>query len=339
MEVSGLLEYLGEQYDESKLLPVDTMYSSENRKYLLNELGEDKFRNYRPTDLKNDFRVIAVDGGSITLFDTAYWGLGFIKLRARFIDFNVKRKEGRTVETAGRENFVLFLPEDGGGEGIVKRKFYEKGNYLKREEMRFVREILREKNVDEEDLLLIDGSLGMQSFYEKEMIKMHKNIIGVSKRSGLRINKYPVSSYLTMQVREYSKDKEPWYCYPMIREYPGEAVAEMMFCSFTPNARYSFRVDFPSEHLNVMNLDEQHKFIEKQLSKIALFSFDPKYRGYPYPLGAVHSDAVMRPIDKDRARKFVEGKLDELGISGEALGLIKKDIENEYWYDRFRKGA
>jgi len=177
----------------------------------------------------------------------------------------------------------------------------------------------------------------MQSFYEKEVIKLHKNVVGVSKRSGMVINNYSASSFLMMEAVRYGKSVKPWVCYPLVKSYPGDdPVAEIMFASFTPNSRYAFRVDFPFE-IGGLNPNEQREKISGELSKIALFSFDPKYKGYPYPLGAVHTDSVMRPIDKDRARIFVQQKIEELGLPKGAYDLIRQDIENEYWYDKFRR--
>ena len=177
----------------------------------------------------------------------------------------------------------------------------------------------------------------MVCFYEKEIIKLHKNVIGVSKRSGMTINNYSASSYLMMEATTYGKAEKPWFCYPLVKEYPGEdPLAEIMFAAFTPNSRYAFRVDFPFE-IGGLNPNEQKAHIGRELSKVGMFSFDPKYRGYPYPLGAVHSDSVMRPIDKDRARLFVQQEIEKLDLPEAAYELIKKDIENEYWYDKFRK--
>ena len=140
-----------------------------------------------------------------------------------------------------------------------------------------------------------------------------------------------------MKAKEWGKTALPWFCYPLVREYPSsEPLAEIMFASFVPNGRYAFRVDFPFS-ISELNPGEQREKIAHELSKVALFSFDPKYRGYPYPLGAVHTDSVTRPVDKDRARLFVQQEIEGLGLPEEAYELIKKDIENEYWYDKFRK--
>jgi len=335
--VEELIGYLAERYDEGKRVPPTKMRSAESREYGLYPLSEENFVNYAPGRLRERFRVLAVDGGSVPLFDTPYWGVGLLKLKARLIEFDPRTKKGKTIESAAGEKYVLFLEDDGRGEDIVNRKFYEKGNYLKREETRFIRERLKQGWLDDEDLLLIDGALSMQSFYEKEIVKMHSNVVGVSKRSGMRINRYSASSFLMMKAVEYGKAARPWFCYPLVREYPGsEPLAEIMFASFVPGGRYAFRVDFPFS-IGELNPREQREKISRELSKVALFSFDPKYQGYPYPLGAVHTDSVMRPIDKDRARLFIQQKVEEAKLPSEAYELIKKDIENEYWYDKFRK--
>ena len=337
MGVGELVGYLAERYDEGKRVPPTKMKSAESREYGLYPLTGDNFVNYEPKRLAEKFRVLAIDGGSVSLFDTPYWGIGLLKLKARLIEFDPGTRRGKTIKSEAGEKYVLFLEDEGHGEDIVNRKLYEKGNYLKREETRFIREQLKKGWLEKEDLLLIDGALSMQSFYEKEIIKMHPNVIGVSKRSGMRINRYSASSFLMMKAIEYGKANLPWFCYPLVREYPtAEPLAEILFASFTPNGRYAFRVDFPFS-IGELNPREQREKMSGELSKVALFSFDPKYRGYPYPLGAVHTDSVTRPIDKDRARLFVQKAVEEMGLPAEAYELIKKDIENEYWYDKFRQ--
>jgi hypothetical protein len=341
-----LLQQLGQAYDASKLVPANRMLSTEGRAYDLHPLGAESFHNYLPLEaVREDFRVLAVDGGSISLFDTPYWGIGLVKLKARLIEFSLGRKEAKTVRAESRDKFVLFLSDEDDAraaksDDVVSRKFYEKNNYLKREETRFTRDVLRQHWLEPQDLLLVDGALAMQKFYERELVKAHENIVGVSKRSDMRINKYSATAFLSLQAMAHKRNALPWFVFPFVARYPAEdPVAEIVFASFTPDSRYAFRVDFPVEKLAKLGDKEKRGHIAAQLSKIALFSLDPKYRGYPYPLGAVHTDSVMRPIDKDRARKFVEQKVTELQLPEEAKELIRKDIENEYWYDKFRQRA
>ncbi len=337
--VRPLLEALGKAYSDSKLVPPNKMLSPAGKGFPLYPLSTESFMGYEPTDLKGKFRVLAVDGGSISLFDTPYWGLGLVKYKARLIEFNSRTKRATTVEQDTKDRFVLYTNDEKTVEGdVVPRKFWEKGNYLKREETRFMRDTIKRGWADDDTLVLVDGSLAMGSFYEKEILKLHKNTIGVSKRSGFTINRASASGYLAMRAREFQKDAKPWYCYPLVAHYPmDEPIAEIMFASFAPNG-YAFRVDFPFE-VSALNMREQHSYLKEQLCKIGLFSNDPKYAGYPYPLGAVHSDSVMRPIDKDRARKFVEEHVLAADLDEGTRELIIKDIENEYWYDKFRRRA
>ena len=102
MAVEELIRHLGEKYDETKLVPPTTMKSVESREYRLYPLGAGSFVNYEPTDVKEKFNVLAVDSGSTALFDTPYWGIGLLKLKARLIEFDPKAKRGKTVEQAAR---------------------------------------------------------------------------------------------------------------------------------------------------------------------------------------------------------------------------------------------
>jgi hypothetical protein len=336
--VEALLEALGKAYGESKVGPANKMTSPAGKEFPLCPLGAESFVNYDPTELHKNFRVLAVDGGSVSLFDTPYWGLGLIKLKARLIEFDTRRKRAVTVKQEASDSFVLYTNDATATDGdLVSRKFWEKGNYLKREEMRFTRKVLKD-GIDAEDLLLVDGALSMQRFYEKELLKMHPNTLGISKRSGFIIKRASAAGFLAMKAKDLGKAGAPWYCYPLVAHYPTEdPLAEIMFASFAPHG-YAFRVDFPFE-VSALNPREQHAYLREQLSKIGLFSFDPKYKSYPYPLGAVHSDSVMRPIDQDRARKFIEGKVLAARMDEDTRALIAKDIENEYWYDQFRRRA
>ncbi|MBN3037637.1 MAG: hypothetical protein JW834_04280, partial [Candidatus Diapherotrites archaeon] len=110
------------------------------------------------------------------------------------------------------------------------------------------------------------------------------------------------------------------------------------FCSFAGGASNAFRVDFPSE-LAALPQSEQHDGIRSALSRIAMFSLDPKYKDYPYPLGAVHTDAVMRPIDRDLAKQFVQKQIEAAELPDNARDLIARDIEIDNWYEKFRKRA
>jgi len=332
MMIENALRFLGERYKAFKNKPPTKMVSSENREYLLKPITKQSFKEY---DVKpGTFTVVAIDGGSVALFDTPYWGIAFIKVRARKILFEGDKKVGTTIDTKAYDDFVLFLsdqfPEQ---EKIVTREFFEKGNCLKRIETGFARSLLKEGWVGEKDLLLIDGTLGGQ-FYERDIISMHPYVLGVSKRSAMMINKYSATGYITLRAQDYGL-KKPWYCYPLVEQYPSrEHVSDILFATFVKNAKTAFRIDLPHK----MN-EWTHEDVDEILVKVATFSLDPKYTDYPYPLGAVHSDAVMRPIDRERAQKFVEKEIMRADLPEEIKVLIRKDIEIDKWYDKFRKRA
>ncbi|MBN3037488.1 MAG: hypothetical protein JW834_03505, partial [Candidatus Diapherotrites archaeon] len=216
MDLQSLIRVLGGKYDESRIVPPTTMKSAEGLTYRLNRLDEDTFRNYYPRKIKDDFRVVAVDGGSATLFDTPYWGVGFVKLRARFISFDVNAKKAKTMDTRSEDAFVLFLTDETKSEGsVVSRESYEKGMFLSTEETLFTARLVDEGLVGEEDLLLADGTL----VGREELCRKHEHTVGVSKRSGLCINRYSASSYLTLKAREFGRSESPWYAHPLVAEY------------------------------------------------------------------------------------------------------------------------
>jgi hypothetical protein len=329
-EPSDLIRLLGKRYSEVKEIPATKMLSSEKRQYLLHPVEKRNFHTYRR--IHNRFSVVAVDGGYATLFEAPYWGVGYIKLRARKVRFEKNAKEGKTTELNSEDDYVLFLFEK--AEGAVEKASIEKGDYLKQRENEFIRKLLKADKLDSEDLLLIDGSLGFQTFYDKEILDLHENTIGISKKSGMMINSFSAASYIALQALKWNVPG-PWFYYPLVKKYPSEeAVAEFFYGTFTRTG-YCFRVDFPKK---VLEEGDPAKTIEDGLSKASMLSIDPKYRGYPYALGVVHSDAVMRPIDRERAQREVESSVMDIK-DDEIRELIKRDMENYYWYEKFRNRA
>jgi hypothetical protein len=114
----------------------------------------------------------------------------------------------------------------------------------------------------------------------------------------------------------------------------------MIFGTFRAKSNV-FRIDFPLKKLSPMKEKEKVQYIDSSMKKLALCSMDPKYKAYPYPLGAVHADAVMRKGDKEQLRQLLKRKLSESKSRdfGTVYDMIEKDIIHAEWYNRLRQGA
>ena len=326
-----LMRALASRYEKSGD-EAPSIMTSESREYALAPLSAETFNAYTPTALEDKFRVLAVDSGSVMLFDTPYWGVGFVKTRGRLVEFSPGDKTGKTVDVSSDDSFVLYTDDEplGRDGNVISREEFEAGAYLKRQEHSFISKRLA--TLDATDLLLVDGTLSFSD--DGALLKAHPNTIGVSKRTGLQINRFAASAYLLRKAEKAGRNATPWFCHPLVKKYPDDAEAAVTFASFMAKSPHAFRVDVPFDKC-------EPDWLRGAFQRAALFAMDPKYSGYPYPLGAVHSDAVMRPADREAAQRFIKEELlkNKGTMSADAFESIKADIVDDQWYDRFRKRA
>ena|GEM_PF-2996965 len=333
-KIDFLIRQLEKRYQHSEnKLPGVMESSSGSVKYGLHELTANRFNTYAPFDLKDDFRVAAVDGGNMLVYETPGWSIGLYKLSFRLFEVNLEGKTCNTVQKFREmEHDLVFLTREQDSEKALS-------DIRNQKEAEFTLKQIEKGVLEEADLLIVDGTLEMA---QEGIINAHPNTVGVSKRSFHVINDYSASSYLALKAAEYGSMDYPWYCYPLVRQYiqSQPRLSEMVFGTFRANSNV-FRLDFPLKKLNTLDENGKIQHFEFVMKKLALCSLDPKYKAYPYPLGAVHSDAVMRKGDKDTLQQMIKRKLSEYRKkgSGMAYDMIEKDILQAEWYNSLRKGA
>jgi len=201
----------------------------------------------------------------------------------------------------------------------------------------FILKQIQEGKVLADDLLLIDGALGPES---GRILKKHSNVVAVSKRTGHCINNYSAASFMALKANEHGFADKPWFYYPLVQKYENEQnpVAELIFGTFKGHSNV-FRLDFPYEQLHKSK--DGTEFIKSRMHKLGICALDSKYKAYPYPLGAVHSDAVMRLNTKDLLKQFIKKHISTAKKQGpeNVFKMLEKDIQHADWYDQLRKGA
>lgn len=333
--ISNLIKTLEGRYTSPGETARFMLSANGSRRYELHPLKKENFISYSPYDAEKNFMVAAADSGSLLIYETPTWSLGYYKLSFRLFDVSRVGKTCNTVEAVRerREDFVLVLKGEGlDAENVVHRLGNEDAEaalnrFRAEREVEFVTEQLNGMNP--QDLLLVDGSLENEN---SSILKKHKNTIGLSKRTGLSINGYSATSFFALKVAESSVEGKPWFYHPLVKSSPADLgnTSDIVFGSLRPNS-VVFRLDFPSGSTT--------EHITTRMRQIGLCSLDAKYRSYPYPLGAVHSDSVMRKNTKELTRQFIKRELNKYKADGaeDVYALIEKDILHADWYDNLRK--
>jgi len=334
--VQSIIKTLETRYSFSKDKPAEFMRSTNGSQvYKLCPLPKESFITYSPFQSKDDFRTAAIDGGSLMIYETPSWSIAYYKLAFRLFEIRLKGKTCNTVQKLKelQHGFVLLVNKE--EDGLVTKNAFENGDFLREQESNLALAQIKNGVVEPRDLLLVDGSLEQQS---APVLKAHPNTVGVSKRSFHSINDYSAASYLALKAGDFGLQEKPWFCYPLVQEYPAETVAETIFGTFRKKSTV-FRIDFSRAALEKES--DKKKYILDRMAKIGVCALDPKYRSYPYPLGAVHTDAVMRKNDKDRAKRFIRKELTRLKIQSpsDVYRMIEKDVFHADWYDAMRKGS
>ena len=289
-------------------------------KYDLNPVSPELFSSYEPYEAPKDFKLAAFDGGSLMIYETPTIGFAYYKLAFRQFQVNLEEKTCTTVEINKDLQHGLFLLSNNPSEGFESYKDFENGSLLKTKETEFI--LGKLDLIDESDLLLIDGSIERETL---PILEKHRNTMAVSKRTFHTIGGYSAQSFMAKKAKEHGKDSVPWFAYPIVKKYPERAPSQISFGTFRKNS-VVFRLDFPN--------DFSENNVVDCMRKVGICALDSKYGAYPYPLGAVHSDAVMRRGTKDKLRRFIKKELREGNAN--AYERLKEDLHHAEWYDKMR---
>ena len=355
-KVENIIRTLESKYKNASEKEPEYMHSASGSiKYKLHKFSEENFNTYSPFGADKHFRVAAFDGGSLLIYETPSWNIAYIKLGFRSFEVDLKDKTCNTVQKDRvLEHDLLMLTEkasgimsnstdsvgrqaSGGNTKYQLKKDFDSGSILKQMETDFILKQIENGKVEQDDLLLIDGALGPESM---KILNRHKNVVAVSKRTGHCINNCSAASFMALKARKHKVEDNSWFYYPLVQEYEREQepVSELIFGTFQGNSNV-FRIDFP--YKQVHNASDQKKFIKERMNKLSICALDSKYKAYPYPLGAVHSDAVMRKNTQDQIKLFIKKHINELKkkSASEVFEMLEKDIQHADWYDQLRKGA
>ena len=335
-KVETIIKTLESKYTSSGQKAPEYMHSSSGSiKYKLHPFSDKNFKEYSPFGADEHFRVAAFDAGSLLVYETPSWNIAYVKLAFRSFEVNLKNRTCNTIQKDRvLEHDMVMLTENPSSSSMLKQDF-ESGSILKTMETEFILKQIQNGKVLSDDLLLIDGALGKES---GRILDKHENVIGVSKRTGHCINNYSAASYMALKANEHGFKDKSWFYYPLVQEYPGNSVSELIFGTFRGNSNV-FRLDFPHKQLHSCKNDVD--FVKQRMHKLGICALDSKYKAYPYPLGAVHSDAVMRVNTKDLMKRYIKKHLLKAKKQGaeDVFKMLEKDIQHADWYDMLRKGA
>lgn len=297
---------------------------SDNR-YFSFPLSEKNVRDFEICD--QDRKVTYVDGGNIDLISSPSLYLGIVRvyfnifknnkiIKPKFlpqkfefyvfgkaignpgIDFNFKLipfNKDHTIELDSKENTFHsydptianknFRAELGSVCGIARRFLEWK-----------ISEIVIEKELEKEDILVRDGSLQTaitgESEYSKKAYMAAKNkevtFCGIAKRSRLYTSKGRSLSYAISSLGNKKYPKKLWYYFPVAEINYSDHNAEMLFAKFHPLSRYIFRFEIEKNRAR----DLGQKGIEDVLGTLASNSLDLRFPGYPY--GLIDADSIAR---------------------------------------------
>ncbi|MFH1424783.1 MAG: hypothetical protein ABIG20_03825 [archaeon] len=332
--ISTLIKTLESKYstsgDSSFMLS-----SSGLKRYELHPIEKTNFNTFSPYDAEKKFNTAAADSGSLLIYETPGWSIGYYKMSFRLFEICLKGKTCNTIQTrkAFKEDFVLIVNGEGTNKDNVMYKKPGKdaetalNEFRSQREVEFVLEHC--KTLNKEDLLLLDGSLDHEN---SKIIEKHPNVLGLSKKTGLSIAGHSAPSFFALKATEHNVPEKPWFYHPLVKRSQADSTTnpEIIFGTLKPNS-VVFRIDFPNS--------AKKDSIAQKMKQLGVCSLDAKYRSYPYPLGAVHSDSVMRKNTKELVKRFIKRELNEYkaGSARDVFALIEKDILHADWYDNLRR--
>ncbi len=279
-------------------------------------------------------KVAAVDGGSSIIADGLSFQIGMY--RAGYLIFQGDKLAEEhlpppTVLSITDDNFKTLYAEAYYELTGQEPKRFPKASRLIGELRSLQEWFLTEKLVDKMgpgDIVLTDGSLRVSTSAPSSALQRITSsaaakgvhIVAITKQSTLRWGKrspliprisqlgderYPSSSWLC-RISDLHRDIKDRTWYSVIY------VAKL--CSGAP---FGFRIDINRED------DTDPSII---MSKLARYSKDPVYLGYPYPLAAIHNFVRLTPTEIEDIRYRLQSLALERGIDIKDWDMLFKDF-------------
>ena len=220
-------------------------------------------KNFIEFDVKSIASIAAIDGSSIKLLDAGNFSVFLVRIGYVIV------KHGK-IEKHVFEPSIEIVENDGEIDKIRSKK-----------EMSLVDKI-------NADIILIDGVPE----------KMHDNIIGISKKTGLKAGSVPLL-YLIKKEGDRLLPAKRWF-------YKIDDATYAV--KFHPYARFAFRVDAIGE-------------VKEKLEKIASLCNEIGNIGYPYPLAIAHRIVEIKKEEAD----YIKNRLKS------HTGMSEKEWENIFY--------
>ena len=268
--------------------------------------------DFRGFDVVPGTRVAAVDGSSIMA--EPYGGVKIGLIRAGFVVYGGERT-GRSIS-----DIRIFRMDFRNSRDIYSEAYREilgdeppklaetDPNYMLQrlrtlEEFRYM--FMALDSLGEGDILLIDGALrgdrhtpdlGIALLSESAQDR-GISLVGISKDSGIVQNGVPLVPRMDMLAGERLGNAR-WYARISGRRSPGKE--EIYVAKFNPYSEHAFRTD-------IIGLES----VERILGRVAWYSSDIAYPGYPYPLADAHNEVIIRKGTAEDIGHMVEADLPE----------------------------
>ncbi len=286
----------------------------------LRDIDKDGFIKFQKVENQGTF--IGVDGGSAVILDgyTLFNVSGIRAGRAAFVDgkFSSEKTSSPSLKLITlspsnlEEVYSDYHRKIIGEEPQDIPRTIEEGVGRIRSLIEWKEVLASAENMEEGDVLAFDGSLwagikGSEALLERliELCKFRKIMLcGVSKRSSLAYMGMPAIPMIQTFGEAYASGS-PWYFKLDIEGGQDKLFGEPYVVSLASRSIFVFKVD--------ISLPEGVE-AGQLFSKLAGYSNDPGYLGYPYPLAKAHNEVAFSRTEVENIRHLMEREAGKMGM-------------------------
>ncbi len=287
----------------------------------LRDIDKDSFIKFQKSENQGTF--IGVDGGSAVILDgyTLFNVSGIRAGGAAFVDgkFSSERTNNPSLKliTLSPSNLEDVYSDHHrkiiGNEPQDIPRTIEEGVGRIRSLIEWKEVLASAENMAEGDVLSFDGSLwagikGSEVLLERliELCKSRKIMLcGVSKRSSLAYRGMPAIPMI-QTLGEALAPGSPWYFKLDIEGGQDKLFGEPYVVSLASRSKFVFKVDISLPE----GVDPSLLF-----SKLAGYSDDPGYLGYPYPLAKAHNNVAFSRTEVENIKHLMEREAGKMGMN------------------------
>ncbi|KYK25785.1 MAG: hypothetical protein AYK23_03785 [Candidatus Proteinoplasmatales archaeon SG8-5] len=269
----------------------------------------------------SDFKMMAVDGGSVTILDGGSFLVAGVRVGQALFDGPVCDREASgdpemhvfDISLASlRDAYSIFYDKSVGGSPPDTPQGLEEGVGRIRTlmEWKMVERVL-DNGLPSGSVLAFDGALwagikGIGQMLGRIVKKANEGgiiLCGISKRSMLTHKGLPLIPKVQM-VGDDFHEKKAWFLPLEIGSgYAEKEFGRVYVAKLHPYSNHAFRIDLALPG----GADEA-------MGKLAALSNDPTYVGYPYPLARVHNDVAFDRSEVEEMRHLLRNRALERGM-------------------------